>query len=676
MCIRDSASIAQCYELVWSDEFNGTTIDETKWSYQVGAWNGSQVQNCYDPDNSFIEDGSLIIEARHEPGFDCFGSPRDFSSGFVQTRNVINWTFGRFEARIRMPASDSTWPAFWMSPQDPVYGAWPRSGEIDISEVRGHDMTETTGNAHWGNRGSDRQQEKQPYTFPEGNGADHWHVYALEWRLGRLDFFLDGNHYGTINNFDEPNAASHPAPFDIGFYLRLNVAVGGTFLDGPFEDANNSLDQFPAAMEVDWVRVFQETGECEETVCNEILNGDFQEGTTDWTLFEFGDADGTLNSNGSNQVSIDISNTSTSNWHLALRQAGLNLKNGETYTVSVNAFAETARQADIIITNSSGGQYSFRQINLSTIPITFEHQFTMTQGDDPNAVFNISVGTGQSDVFVNSIIVTAQEIGESCDDGDACTTQDVIGEDCLCAGEYVDQDQDGYCIAIDPDDTNPCTPDFCPSTCEAVTNWDFAQGVSDWELFTFSNAAGSIIPNNGGIRIDVTSAGTNGWHLALRQNNILLEQGKSYIVRLEAYADADRSTSIILSEIGGSQYALLNQPLTTEPTVYYHQIDMDQASDPEAVLNLNVGASSSSVNVLHFSVSELSCVPRQDCVESILHSLPLTEDEVFTAKQFIRSSSTLTGDIQYISGQTIELISGFQTPSNNRTFLASIEMCD
>jgi len=86
----------QCYELVWQDEFDGAALDETKWRYQNGGWNGSNVQNCYDPANTSVSDGLLLIEARHEPGFDCFDSPRDFTSGFVQTKDRIDWTFGKY----------------------------------------------------------------------------------------------------------------------------------------------------------------------------------------------------------------------------------------------------------------------------------------------------------------------------------------------------------------------------------------------------------------------------------------------------------------------------------------------------------------------------------------------------------------------------------------------------
>ena len=241
--------------LIWSDEFEGDSLDEEKWSYQRGTWNGSNVQNCYVDENTSVSDGVLKITAKYEPEFTCFTELRDFTSGFVQTKNRINWTYGYFEARVKVPKSNSTWPAFWMSPQEQIYGSWPQSGEIDIFEIRGHDMTKSYGNAHWGISQTERVQQKGEYEIVD---ADNWHVYAVDWVEGELKFFIDGNWYHTINDFREPNATEHPGPFNIGFYLRLNVAVGGNYLNEPYNDANTSIEQLPAVMQVDYVRVYSE----------------------------------------------------------------------------------------------------------------------------------------------------------------------------------------------------------------------------------------------------------------------------------------------------------------------------------------------------------------------------------------------------------------------------------
>ncbi len=597
---------AQCYELVWRDEFDGTTLDDTKWSYQNGGWNGSNVQNCYDPANASVSGGSLRIEARHQPGFDCFGSPRDFTSGFVQTKNRIDWTFGRFEARIKMPASNSTWPAFWMSPQNSVYGSWPRSGEIDITEIKGHDMTKTYGNAHWGNSAADKQQEKQTYTFPAGNGADNWHIYTVEWKLGQLDFYIDGNYYGTINNFDEPNATTHPGPFDIDFYLRLNVAVGGNYLNAPWNDANNGIAQLPATMEVDWVRVYQDLGNCPPTDCELVQNGDFTNGTTDWTLYKYGAADGNLSITGNGYAKIDVTNSGTSSWHLALRQSGLFLENGKTYYVRMNAYADAPRSCPIIIGKTDGTQYAYISQSLTTTPTAYEYQFTMTNTTDVNGVFNLNAGNNSTDVYVDNISISEVSAGTACDDGDACTVNDAYDAACNCIGTYVDADADGYCAANDPDDNDACNPDTCiPPQCELVQNGDFTNGITDWTLYKYGSANGNLsVAANGYAEIDVTNAGTSTWHLALRQSGLFLEIGKTYYVRISAYADASRSCPIIISQSGGAQYAYIAQSLTTTPTVYEYQFTMNDATDANANFSLNVGNNSTTVYVDNISISE------------------------------------------------------------------------
>ncbi len=600
---------AQCYELVWQDEFDGAAIDGAKWSYQNGGWNGSNVQNCYDPANATVSNGSLFIASKYEPGFDCFGTPVDFTSGFIQTKNRIDWTFGRFEARVKLAASNSTWPAFWMSPQNSVYGSWPQSGEIDIFEVKGHDMSKSYGNAHWGNSPGDKQQEKKTYNFPAGNGADNWHVYAVEWQLGQLDFYIDGNHYGTINDFDEPNATTHPGPFDIGFYLRLNVAVGGNYLTAPWNDANNGINQLPAAMEVDWVRVYQDLGNCPPAECQLVENGNFDNDMNAWSLFEYGSATGNLSLTGNGYAKIDVINPGTSSWHLALRQTGLFLETGKTYQISMKAYADAVRSCPIIIHKTDGSQYAYTGQSLTTSPTVYQYQFTMNDATDVNAVFSLNAGNDSPDVYVDNISITEVAAGTVCDDGDACTGNDVYDNACNCEGVYEDADADGYCIGEDPDDNDVCNPDLCDlGNCETLQNWNFDNGTADWSIFEYGVADGNLsIQPNGTAKIDVLTAGTTDWHLALRQTGLLLETGKTYKIRLKAYADAARSASIIMSKQDGTQYANLAQAFTTTPTVYESQFTVNDVTNPNAVFNLNVGSSTIDVYVSDVSLSEVFC---------------------------------------------------------------------
>lgn len=256
---NDTEVTVECADLIWSEEFDGTALDETKWSYQRGGWNGANVQNCYVDENTKVADGSLQITSKYEPGYECFNERKDFTSGFVQTKDRVDWTYGYFEAKVKVPASNSTWPSFWMSPQEALYGPWPQSGEIDVFEIKGHDMTKSYGNAHWGNSATDKRQEKGTYEFDD---ATQWHVYAVEWNEGELKFYIDNQWYHTINDFKAPNATTHPGPFNVGFYIRLNMAVGGDYLEEPHNDAIQNLEQLPAVMQVDYVRVYSKKPDC------------------------------------------------------------------------------------------------------------------------------------------------------------------------------------------------------------------------------------------------------------------------------------------------------------------------------------------------------------------------------------------------------------------------------
>lgn len=213
------------WKLIWNDEFSGSTLDTTKWGYQKGTWTGQSVQNCYtdSSDNLAVSNGTVKITARYQPNFQCFSSTRDFTSAFIQTKNKHSWKYGYFEAKIKMPASNSMWPAFWMSPQDAVYGSWPRSGEIDIMEAKGHSLCAASSDAHWGESGTVKSHVPKRSSI---NDITQWHTYAVYWREGKLEYFYDGNLVHVISDFSEPNATIYPGPFDQNFFLRLNMAVG------------------------------------------------------------------------------------------------------------------------------------------------------------------------------------------------------------------------------------------------------------------------------------------------------------------------------------------------------------------------------------------------------------------------------------------------------------------
>ncbi|PHN08101.1 Ig-like domain-containing protein [Flavilitoribacter nigricans] len=244
---------SQCPNVVWSDEFSGTSLDQSKWNYQTGTgcdigicgWGNNELQ-YYQEDQVSVNNGTLKITAAKE---NYRGSK--YTSGRINTKGKGDFTYGevsntgRYEARIKLPAGMGLWPAFWMLSTNEPYGGWPQSGELDIMEFVGARPDEILGTIHYGDPYPNNQFQGNSY-FIDGAYPDAFHEFAVEWEPGEIRWFMDGILFSTKTPAD---VAPYNWPFDQDFHFLLNVAVGGN-LGGPVDDAI-----FPATMEVDYVRV-------------------------------------------------------------------------------------------------------------------------------------------------------------------------------------------------------------------------------------------------------------------------------------------------------------------------------------------------------------------------------------------------------------------------------------
>lgn len=234
------------WQLVWSDEFDGTSLDMSKWSHQLGDAFGTN-QLDYDTDrteNVSVSDGLLHITALKE---EYRGNT--YTSGRITTADKFHRTYGRFEARIKLPIGYGMWPAFWMigSNFEDVY--WPECGEIDIMEYRGSDPSVCIGSLHGpGYSGGDALSKSTRLTSGQ-RFSDDFHVFAVEWEEGVVRFYRDDVNYETRES-GELNRDQRWV-FDHDFNLILNLAIGGNF--GP---APNADTVFPQSMLVDYVRVY------------------------------------------------------------------------------------------------------------------------------------------------------------------------------------------------------------------------------------------------------------------------------------------------------------------------------------------------------------------------------------------------------------------------------------
>jgi beta-glucanase (GH16 family) len=255
-CKEDDGGGSRYTKLVWQDEFDTDgSIDPTKWALDIGTgveifgqpgW-GNNEQQYYSnrPENIIIKDGNLEITAIKE----SFNGSA-YTSAKIHTKGIFQTTFGRFEARIKLPFGQGIWPAFWLLGDDSDGSlVWPAIGEIDIMEYRGQQPTVVHGTIH-GPGYSGANGVTDSYALSNSRFDSDFYVFAVEWGPDFIDYYVNDVLYNRIT----PKDANGTWVFnDNEFYIILNVAVGGWFAGFP----NNSTP-FPQTMYIDYVRVYSE----------------------------------------------------------------------------------------------------------------------------------------------------------------------------------------------------------------------------------------------------------------------------------------------------------------------------------------------------------------------------------------------------------------------------------
>jgi beta-glucanase (GH16 family) len=235
------------YSLVYNDDFEGATLDLTKWNIQVGYAANQEKQYYTDSINNIrVEGGNLIITAKKEN----YVADRNYSSGRIHSKSKGFIKYGKAEARISVPSGAGTWPAFWMMPQSSVYGSWPKSGEIDIMEHIGSNPRMTSHAVHTAlkNGGLGNNWFTKVY---KDSMENKFHIYSIQWDPDQILFFVDNIQTATLyRNFTDTSTGW---PFDQNFYAILNLAIGGT-MGGTVDDA---IFANPVEMKVDYVRLYQ-----------------------------------------------------------------------------------------------------------------------------------------------------------------------------------------------------------------------------------------------------------------------------------------------------------------------------------------------------------------------------------------------------------------------------------
>ena len=229
------------YSLVWNDEFDGSELN-SDWTFEIAGpgFVNSELQSYVKGDDvAEVSNGTLKIH--------LYKDGSDIKSARIYAKRNQGWKYGYFEASIKLPEGKGTWPAFWMMPVN--FKTWPGDGEIDIMESVGYDPNVVVSTIHcnkYNNGGTAIESARTTVS----TAYSEFHKYACEWTAEKMDFYVDGK---KLLSYKNDGTGTDAWPFNAPFYVILNLAWGGAW--GGLQGVDESC--LPAAMEVDYVRVFQ-----------------------------------------------------------------------------------------------------------------------------------------------------------------------------------------------------------------------------------------------------------------------------------------------------------------------------------------------------------------------------------------------------------------------------------
>jgi beta-glucanase (GH16 family) len=246
-------------KLAFQDEFNkaiNSPIDSTKWTAEIGGqgWGNQELQYYTNSIENAYHDGngSLVIKAiKLQPPLtlNCWYGHCQYTSARLITKQKFERKHGRIEARIKIPAGQGMWSAFWMLGNDIDTVGWARCGEIDIMENIGREPSIVHGTIH-GPGYSGANGIGAGYSFADNRVfADDFHVYRVDWTENKIKWYVDGKLFKTLKPKDLPQNTDWV--FEHPFFMILNLAIGGPWGGNP-----DDTTVFPGIMKIDYVRVY------------------------------------------------------------------------------------------------------------------------------------------------------------------------------------------------------------------------------------------------------------------------------------------------------------------------------------------------------------------------------------------------------------------------------------
>ncbi|MEZ4816887.1 MAG: glycoside hydrolase family 16 protein [Flavobacteriaceae bacterium] len=230
--------------LVWEDNFDGTSLNESFWNFELGdgcpnlcGW-GNNERQIYTRDNHVVKDGFLTITARKEDSL--------YTSTRITTNDKFELTYGRFVMYAKIPGGKGIWPAFWMLGSNINEVGWPKCGEIDIMEYVGKDPGVLYTTLHTQDSHGNSINSKKSYIE---NIEEGFHLFEVDWKPESITFFIDGK---EVYQFAPSEKNEDNWPFHQPFYLLVNMAIGGNF-GGP--EVDDGI--FPREYIIDYIRVYK-----------------------------------------------------------------------------------------------------------------------------------------------------------------------------------------------------------------------------------------------------------------------------------------------------------------------------------------------------------------------------------------------------------------------------------
>lgn len=473
------------YVLDWSDEFNGTTLDKTKWNVEKGGgsnWNNTAVD---DPRVIEVSNGSLKLKGIKNPNYN--GSIENVGTidensvwtGAIDSHHKYGFKYGKCEIRARIESAPRAWPALWLMPTHSVYGGNPLSGEIDIVEHLNYDnfyYTTVHTEYHLTNKQDPERWGGGTFT----NDDNEWVVYGMEWTEQKLDFFRNGVLYHTVNKGNGLYVNGLLRwPFDEEFYLILSQQIGGGWVDG--EAASQGLKMtdadLPLTMEIDYVRVYKKS----TTTINYDLAATGVSRADNNSCGKDFELDVDITNNGAQAVSNFDVEVYIDNQLVKTESVSQNIASGGSSSVSITGLSvqtDGAKSIKVIVTNPDGNADEVAVNDEATVTVALTtgelHEFFITEDavktgmswvikDGSTTVLSsngLTATTSGSDQIQSFCladgcyeIVVTDAFGSS-NNGGGCSADEWVSGKEYCAGEEVTRNGNLYkskwCAISDP----------------------------------------------------------------------------------------------------------------------------------------------------------------------------------------------------------------------------------